>query len=156
MDTHGEREYGSQSGECRRKHKNEHWGVHFHSEDGLFSRFRSWRIMVLELHIWGPAFGLPSFDAQSLATIAYLIQCVPATEWRLIASSDPSINPTSMILSDATRLKLNRIGELPALRVDSIWTSGFRSIVNYLREHSSGQWDLDRVLNEKQRADCTA
>lgn len=28
--------------------------------------------MVLELHIWGPGFGLPSIDAQCLAAVAYL------------------------------------------------------------------------------------
>lgn len=50
--------------------------------------------MVLELHTWGPAFGLPSLEAQCLATVAYFIQCVPATEWRLIPSSDSSVSPT--------------------------------------------------------------
>ena len=51
--------------------------------------------MVLELHIWGPAFGLPSIDAQCLAAVAYLNQALPSGEWVLIASSDPSISPTS-------------------------------------------------------------
>lgn len=54
--------------------------------------------MVLELHIWGPAFGLPSIDAQSLATVAYFVQCVPLSEWWLIPSSDPSISPAGMPL----------------------------------------------------------
>lgn len=51
-------------------------------------------IMVLELHVWGPAFGLPSIDAQCLATIAYFTQTVPKTEWVLVASSDPAVCPT--------------------------------------------------------------
>lgn len=51
--------------------------------------------MVLELHIWGPAFSLPSIDAQCLATIAYLVKTVPQDRWVLVASSDPSVSPTS-------------------------------------------------------------
>ena len=55
---------------------------------------------MLELHVWGPAFSLPSIDAQCLATIAYLVKAVPKTEWVLVASSDPSVSPnsTSMVL----------------------------------------------------------
>ena len=52
--------------------------------------------MVLELHIWGPAFGLPSIDPYCLAAIAYLQQAVPRGEWELIASSNPALSPTSM------------------------------------------------------------
>lgn len=51
--------------------------------------------MVLELHVWGPAFALPSIDAQCLAAIAYLAKAVPRAEWVLVASSDPSVSPTS-------------------------------------------------------------
>jgi len=50
--------------------------------------------MVLELHVWGPAFSLPSIDAQCLAAIAYLQQVVPRGEWHLIASSNPALSPT--------------------------------------------------------------
>ena len=57
--------------------------------------------MVLELHTWGPAFGLPSFDAQCLATVAYFVQGVPPTEWRLVPSSDSSVSPTSMVLTQS-------------------------------------------------------
>jgi hypothetical protein len=49
---------------------------------------------ALELHVWGPAFSLPSLDAQCLAAIAYLSQAVPRGSWRLVASSDPSLSPT--------------------------------------------------------------
>jgi hypothetical protein len=51
--------------------------------------------MVLELHVWGPAFSLPSIDSQCIAAIAYMTQAVPRGEWTLIASSDPSLSPTS-------------------------------------------------------------
>jgi sorting and assembly machinery component 37 len=53
--------------------------------------------MVLELHVWGPAFSLPSIEAQCLATIAYFSLAVPKDAWVLIASSDPSVSPTSML-----------------------------------------------------------
>ena len=52
--------------------------------------------MVLELHVWGPAFGLPSIDAECLAAIAYLRHCLNDGEWVLVASSDTSVSPTSM------------------------------------------------------------
>lgn len=61
--------------------------------------------MVFELHIWGPAFGLPSIDPQCLAMVAYFALAVPATKrdgnkhqegWVLIADSDPAAVPTSM------------------------------------------------------------
>lgn len=58
--------------------------------------------MVLELHVWGPAFSLPSIDAQCLATIAYFSQVVPKTEWELIASNDPSLSPTSQSITYLT------------------------------------------------------
>jgi len=51
--------------------------------------------MVLELHVWGPAFSLPSIEAQCLATIAYFNLTVPRDAWVLVASSDPSVSPTS-------------------------------------------------------------
>jgi hypothetical protein len=50
---------------------------------------------MLELHVWGPAFGLPSIDAHCLAAIAYLQQAVPRGKWQLIASSNPVQSPTS-------------------------------------------------------------
>lgn len=50
--------------------------------------------MVLELHVWGPAFSLPSIDAQCLATIAYFSLTVPKDSWVLVASSDPTASPT--------------------------------------------------------------
>ena len=48
-----------------------------------------------ELHTWGPAFGLPSIDAECLAAIAYLHHAIPSSEWTLIPSSDPSFTPSS-------------------------------------------------------------
>ena len=54
--------------------------------------------MSFELHIWGPAFGLPSIDAECLATIAYLRHCLDDGKWVLVATSDPSISPTSAFL----------------------------------------------------------
>ncbi|KIX00427.1 uncharacterized protein Z518_10566 [Rhinocladiella mackenziei CBS 650.93] len=97
--------------------------------------------MVLELHTWGPAFDLPSIDPQCLATIFYLQKCLPIDAWSLIPSSDPTINS---------------FRELPALRDGHVWVSGFGGIVTYLRDISHGDWDLDKALDEHQRADCAA
>ncbi|KAJ5628908.1 Mitochondrial outer membrane transport complexTom37/metaxin [Penicillium lividum] len=97
--------------------------------------------MKLQLHVWGPAFNLPSIEAQCLATIAYCSLVLPKDSWELIASSDPSVSPT---------------GELPALRDGSVWVSRFRNIVDYLRKCSNGDWNLDRDLSESDKADNTA
>ena len=53
---------------------------------------------MLELHVWGPAFSLPSIDAQCLATIVYFTLAVPKDAWVLVASSDPSVSPTSLFI----------------------------------------------------------
>ena len=49
--------------------------------------------MVLELHVWGPAFGLPSIDPQCLAAIALLKLSLREDAWVLVADHDPSVNP---------------------------------------------------------------
>ncbi|RMZ92686.1 hypothetical protein DV736_g114, partial [Chaetothyriales sp. CBS 134916] len=97
--------------------------------------------MVYELHIWGPAFGLPSIDAPCLATVAYLKQCLPRNSWVLIPTSDPSLNP---------------LGQLPALKDGDLWIGGYRDIVIYLRTSSSGEYDLSKDLTNNQQADCAA
>lgn len=53
--------------------------------------------MVLRLHVWGPAFGLASIDAECLATITYLAYIVSPSEWELVATS-PSGVPTGKSL----------------------------------------------------------
>ncbi|KAK4153312.1 Metaxin-1 [Chaetomidium leptoderma] len=77
--------------------------------------------MVLQLHVWGPAFGLPSLDAECLAAIAYLAQTTSSADYQLIQSS-PSAVPTQ---------------HLPALYnpSTSTWTSGFPSITTHLHTH---------------------
>ncbi|KAH8755255.1 Tom37 C-terminal domain-containing protein [Hyaloscypha finlandica] len=96
---------------------------------------------MLELHVWGPAFGLPSLDAHCLAAIAYLQQAVPRGKWQLIASCNPALSPTN---------------ELPALRNGDIWIGGFRNIFHYLAQCSAGEWVLDAGLPEQEGADCIA
>lgn len=49
---------------------------------------------MLDLHVWGPAFGLPSIDAECLAIIAYLRHAAPSDSWSLIPSNDPAISPS--------------------------------------------------------------
>jgi sorting and assembly machinery component 37 len=54
---------------------------------------------MLHLHVWGPAFGLPSIDPECLAAIAYLKAAFPLSpkqdDWVLIADHDPSASPSS-------------------------------------------------------------
>ena len=114
--------------------------------------------MVLELHIWGPAFSLPSIDAQCLAAIAYLYRTVPVDEWVLIPSSDPSLLPSGeqIALPRIASHSLMFTGELPALKHDLNWISGFSNIVHHLRHVSNGEWDLDAELTLQEKADTVA
>lgn len=120
--------------------------------------------MVWELHVWGPAFSLPSIDAQCLAAIAYFKQAVPKGQWLLVGSGDASLSPTRTLSaffssrgdespSDAVRQTAE---ELPALRDGSTWIGGYRDIVDYVRQYSDGRWDLDARLDPRTRADCVA
>ncbi|KAK1238274.1 hypothetical protein MKX07_006420 [Trichoderma sp. CBMAI-0711] len=95
---------------------------------------------MLHLHVWGPAFGLPSIDAECLAIIAYLHNALPSSEWRLIASNDPAVSPSNL---------------LPALHHEDNWVSGFQPIVRYLSSAAIGK-DLDEPLSSIQRADSVA
>lgn len=97
--------------------------------------------MTLELHIWGPAFGLPSIDAGCLAAIAYLRVCLPSDQYRLVPSSSPASNP---------------LNELPALRDGKKWTAGFGNIVSYLDCSCETAWHPDEHLGSSDTADCTA
>ena len=98
-------------------------------------------MMTLELHVWGPGFGLPSIDAECLGAIAYLRYCLPEDAWKIVASNDPKGCP---------------LGELPALKDGDQWVSRFNSIVAYLRGLSNVDWDLDGSLGGAQKADCFA
>lgn len=51
---------------------------------------------MLELHIWGPAFSLPSIDPQCNAAVAYLNIALQRDQWTIIASSNPLLSPTRM------------------------------------------------------------
>ena len=117
--------------------------------------------MPFELHVWGPAFGLPSIDAECLAAITYLHHCLKEGEWILIASSDPSTLKAGTELVGYAR-KLFPIlihvstDELPTLKDGTIFISRFRNIVDYLRSQNPAEWDLDNVLNKLQKADSIA
>ncbi|KAL7787377.1 Tom37 C-terminal domain-containing protein [Trichoderma ceciliae] len=95
---------------------------------------------MLDLHVWGPAFGLPSIDAECLASITYLHNALPPSTWRLIPTNDPAISPSNL---------------LPALNHDGNWASGFQPIVKYLTSATLCH-DLDETLSPIQRADTVA
>ncbi|KAL9125003.1 MAG: hypothetical protein Q9217_005738 [Psora testacea] len=99
--------------------------------------------MVLQLHIWGPAFTLPSIDPQCLAAVTYVAQTVPHGQWVLVASSDEG---------------LSRERELPALCDEQTTVAGFDNIVSYLCGQAEADWkDLDSCLeNARDRADVIA
>ncbi|KAI8959802.1 outer mitochondrial membrane transport complex protein-domain-containing protein [Daldinia sp. FL1419] len=95
--------------------------------------------MSLELHVWGPAFGLDSIDPECLAAVACFCRCIPRQDWTLIASSDAAVS------SDY---------RLPALNCKGSWISGYSAIISYLTE--SGILHVDNDLTPLQRADSLA
>ncbi|KAF3802875.1 Metaxin-like protein [Colletotrichum gloeosporioides] len=100
----------------------------------------------LELHVWGPAFGLPSVDAECLAAIAYLHTALPSSEWRLVPSNDPAV--------DTSKANGRPLDRLPALHANGVWVTGYASIVSHLRTTHS--LDLDSRLTPSERADALA
>jgi len=98
--------------------------------------------MVLELHVWGPAFGLPSIEPECIATVAYCQRVIPKGDWTLVAEHDPTVGATE---------------SLPILFDDDVATaSGFEDIVAYLRNHPAVTNDLDVNLSSRQQIDRTA
>ena len=97
--------------------------------------------MVLELHVWGAAFGLPSIDPPCLAAIALFRQCFEPEEWVLIPAHDPSASV---------------LGEVPALKHGKTWVAGYASIVKYCNNQLDEHSTIDRSLSPQQQADCAA
>ncbi|KAK7530803.1 Tom37 C-terminal domain-containing protein [Phyllosticta citribraziliensis] len=97
--------------------------------------------MVLELHVWGPGFGLPSVDPECIAAIAYAQQTLRDGAWAVVAAHDVSLSPNKAF---------------PALRNGPTWISGFHAIVQYLQKHSAIERKLDEELSERRRADIIA
>jgi hypothetical protein len=64
--------------------------------DSNITILRCWHPrMALELHVWGPALGLPSIDPDCIAAISYLAYAVPHEDWTLTASNDAALSPAS-------------------------------------------------------------
>ncbi|KAM0329401.1 hypothetical protein ACHAQA_004708 [Verticillium albo-atrum] len=93
-----------------------------------------------ELHVWGPAFGLPSIDAECLAAIAYLHHALDSSEWVLIPSSDPSVTAA------------HRLPALHSSDTDT-WSSGYTAIATHLAQTP---YSLDASLTPAQAADVAA
>lgn len=60
---------------------------------------RKFHIMVLEIHVWGPGFGLPSVDPECIAIIAYAQQTLRDGAWAVVAAHDVSLSPNSACVS---------------------------------------------------------
>ncbi|KAF2741913.1 hypothetical protein M011DRAFT_497838 [Sporormia fimetaria CBS 119925] len=96
---------------------------------------------MFELHVWGPAFGLPSIDADCLAAIAYLKWAVPIEQWILIADYDVSLSPGR---------------QFPLLVNGTDRVSGLTSIISYFEKYGSGHYHLNDHLNVAQRSESAA
>ncbi|KAL8298202.1 hypothetical protein RB600_002966 [Gaeumannomyces tritici] len=73
---------------------------------------------ILRLHVWGPAFGLASLDAECLAAIVYLKYIAEPGDYELVATS-PSAVPTN---------------HLPAIHntLSGDWASGFQGVLDLI------------------------
>ena len=95
----------------------------------------------MKLYILGPAFGLPSIDAECIAAVALVkSHCESISEpWSLVASHDPP--PGS---------------RLPLLENRGRSSSGFNSIAKHLADDSGNIPGLAGHLSPEQGADATA
>ncbi|KAG5999955.1 hypothetical protein E4U43_001757 [Claviceps pusilla] len=97
---------------------------------------------MLDVYIWGPAFGLPSIDPECLAIVLYLDNALPSDVWRIIPCNDPSVSPSNV---------------LPALNHNGSWTSGYLSIVRYIKLHVQDRHGKQHEdLSPAQQADAVA
>ncbi|KAH7078433.1 Eisosome component PIL1-domain-containing protein [Paraphoma chrysanthemicola] len=97
--------------------------------------------MVFQLHVWGPAFGLPSIEPECIATIAYCQRVIPQGQWGLVSALHATVGVAE---------------SLPILFEDGVATAdGFEDIVAYLRNHPAVA-DLDANLSSRQQTDKTA
>ncbi|KAJ4286059.1 hypothetical protein N0V90_013406 [Kalmusia sp. IMI 367209] len=100
--------------------------------------------MVLQLQVWGPAFGLPSIDPACIAAVAYLNSIVPRDQWTLVADHDHSYSPQAAK------------GQFPLLVDADSTIIGFANIVSHIEAHYSDAYDIHDNLTYQQRADRTA
>lgn len=114
--------------------------------------------MVLELHVWGPAFGLPSIEPDCIATVAYCQRVIPEGQWALVANFDTTVDTTGMYgLRNLARKPDMWTGSLPILFDDDVATAtGFEDIVAYLRNNPEVTEDIDGSLTPQQLNDKTA
>lgn len=101
---------------------------------------------MLELHIYGPAFGLPSIDVKCLAAIALLQTAFQPSQdvWKLIPVNNHRVSP---------------FNELPALKDGDLWVCGFRNIATYFQcryAEEISKNDLVLSLTDEQDADSEA
>jgi sorting and assembly machinery component 37 len=100
------------------------------------------KISKMKLHILGPAFGLPSIDAECIAAVALIERYTQGSSqaWALIASHEAAPGT-----------------QFPFLQVGDKTYSGFDRIAQYLIDTSgSSVPGLATNLTAQQRADATA
>ena len=83
--------------------------------------------MPLELHIFGPAYSLPSIDPSCLATVAYMTRAVPRGCWVLVGSCELGLKlGSSYEPSFLPYLLLARTAEALGIEGGKIWECSFQ------------------------------
>lgn len=107
---------------------------------------------MLKLYIWGPAFGLPSIDAECTAAAAHCNLVVPPGAWALVIAHDASLSPSGSIRPDfpaAPFVTKTILGDLPLLVDGTHHIAGFAHIVRHLSAFAS-------LPSPSERADAIA
>lgn len=113
--------------------------------------------MVLQLHVWGPAFGLPSIDPDCLAVVAYLNHTVPRNQWTLVADHDPSYGAQGTLRDHYRTCSSDReIGQFPLLCDGNKTITGYTNIVAHIESHYSDASHGKDASTPKQRKDMVA
>ncbi|KAL1857499.1 hypothetical protein Daus18300_010364 [Diaporthe australafricana] len=94
-------------------------------------------MVLFRLHVWGPAFGLASIDAECLATITYLANALQGDQWEIVTTS-PSGVPTPYASSE----------HVPSGGVSGVGPSNVRSGARHLPlpSHPPPGYDLPKSL----------
>jgi sorting and assembly machinery component 37 len=115
-------------------------GRQFHND--LDARAYGDKVSKMKLHILGPAFGLPSIDAECIAAVALVERYTQGSSqaWALVASHEAAPGT-----------------QFPFLQVGDKTYSGFDRIAQYLIDESgSSVPGLATNLTAQQQADATA
>lgn len=111
--------------------------------------------MMPELHIYGPAFGLPSIDPECIAATTALSQIFQPNEWRSVVSSSGAWDGQREYPGPYAAEAANPCADaLPTLKHDDQCLGGFHAIRRHLKKINP-ELDEQATLDARQKAELT-